>query len=248
MSRKSPDASPIRWIGHESAVSPCSFVTLFVSLNVAANAILLSIVVSGNVRTVRLGLPSISTMLDDNIDLSIAFGFLVCFFLAVRTLGVVNFHLVNNGYTKFALIVGILQIASFNMIPIVRVSEYNNLHFAFALLTVIFSVLREVALLYNRYMEPSSSTVRKILPLNFIIILLIVFLGGTYAIGIESSEYIESYQPFAVLEYITFFLIANCVALEILDLPSSSVRGSNRSLSSASTQSSYTRIQNYGKY
>lgn len=210
--------SPIRRIGHESVVSPCSFVTLFVSLNVVANAILLSIVVSGNVRTVRLGLPSISTMLDDNIDLSIAFGFLVCFFLAVRTLGVVNFHLVNNWYTKAALVLGILQIASFNMIPIVRVSEYNNLHFAFAVLTVVFSVLRETFLLYNRYSRYHGNT---ILVINFGIVLLICVLGFTYAIGISNSTYIESYQPFAVLEYITFFLIANCVALEILDLPPS---------------------------
>lgn len=108
----------------------------------------------------------------------------------------------------FARVFLMLKNASFIMIPIVRVNEYPTMHYTFAILTVVFSLLMFGFYIVRRQCDATPENPRTFyIFVNYAYFSLVFILSFVFALCTTlNSQFITLYYG-AIVEYAIFFLV-----------------------------------------
>ena len=128
-------------------------------------------------------------------------------------------------FTVIASVFGVLQLVSFNLVGLVRVTEWETPHYVFALGTTAFSVVPEVFLVLKRLGErsyvlkkASSWTIQALFITNVLLVVAIFALGLAFAVVSQTNPEYESTTYHAMLEYGIFYCTGAIIAFEWLDV------------------------------
>ncbi len=120
---------------------------------------------------------------------------------------------------KIARIFLMLKNAAFIMIPIVRVNEYPTMHYVFASLTVVFSLIMFGFYIVRRQCEATPENPRTwYIILNYFYFLLVFVLSAVFffATMVDSNFIYKQYG--SILEYAVFYLIGAMPIFWIADI------------------------------
>lgn len=101
-----------------------------------------------------------------------------------------------------------LKNASFIMIPIVRVNEYPTMHYTFAILTVVFSLLMFGFYIVRRQCDATPENPRTVyIFVNYIYFACVFILSFVFALCTTLNSQFITLHYGAILEYAIFFLV-----------------------------------------